>query len=113
MNNLIKCERETKQSMDLPFDGNKMLTFVGWMITRGLKGYSMSSYISALRMYHIAMGYNEPVLREPIVKLILKGQSNWEMVRKKLDGVGPVDNRPSTDKHHNFVRKKNNVTGDM
>ena len=24
----------------------------------------------------------------------------------KLDGVGPVDNRPSTDKLHRFVRKK-------
>ena len=24
----------------------------------------------------------------------------------KLDGVGPVDNRPSTDKLHHFVRKK-------
>ena len=24
----------------------------------------------------------------------------------KLDGVGPVGNRPSTDKLHNFVRKK-------
>ena len=26
----------------------------------------------------------------------------------KLDGVGPVDNRPSTDKLHHFVKKKNN-----
>ena len=25
---------------------------------------------------------------------------------KKLDGVGPADNRPSTDKHHHFFRKK-------
>ena len=24
----------------------------------------------------------------------------------KLDGVGPIDNRPSTDKLHHFVRKK-------
>ena len=24
----------------------------------------------------------------------------------KLDGVGPVDNRPSTDKLHHFVNKK-------
>ena len=24
----------------------------------------------------------------------------------ELDGVGPVDNRPSTDKLHHFVRKK-------
>ena len=37
-------------------------------------------------------------------------------VVEELDGVGPVDNRPSTDKLHHFVRKKNkkkNVTCDM
>ena len=35
-------------------------------------------------------------------------------ISNKLDGVGPVDNRPSTDKLHPFVKKikiKNN-TGD-
>ena len=26
--------------------------------------------------------------------------------KRKLDGVGPVDNRPSTDKIHHFVKKK-------
>ena len=31
----------------------------------------------------------------------------------KLDGVGPVDNGPSTDKLHHFVKKKENVTRDM
>ena len=29
----------------------------------------------------------------------------------ELDGVGPVDNRPSTDKLHHFVKK--NITRDM
>ena len=35
--------------------------------------------------------------------------------RQKLDGVGPVDNRPSTDKLHHFVPppKKNHVTHEM
>ena len=39
------------------------------------------------------------------------------MSKNKLDGVGPVDNRPSTDKLHHFVKKnkKNmwHVTRDM
>ena len=30
---------------------------------------------------------------------------NFRM-KMKLDGVGPVDNRPSPDKLHNFVKKK-------
>ena len=33
------------------------------------------------------------------------------LIALKLDGVGPVDNRPSTDELHNFVKKK--VTCDM
>ena len=34
-------------------------------------------------------------------------QNSFE-VMTKLDGVGPVDNRPSTNKLHHFVRKKKN-----
>ena len=37
-------------------------------------------------MYHIAAGFNEPCLREPIVKLILKGQSNLDNLRKRIEG---------------------------
>ena len=41
-----------------------------------------------------------------------------EEVFEKLDGVGPVDNRPSTDELHHFVQKKRrqkkwHVTCDM
>ena len=36
-------------------------------------------------------------------------QKLWQCIvgGLKLDGVGPVDDRPSTDKLHPFVRKKN------
>ena len=33
------------------------------------------------------------------------GEGNKMGNGTKLDGVGPVDNRPSTDKLHHFVRK--------
>ena len=95
INNLARCEEVTGKSMQLPFESSKMLTFVGWMIERGLKASSMNAYISALRMYHLALGYSEPVLREPIVKLTLKGKANWDKVQKMISGeVGrlPVTN---------------------
>ena len=63
INHFAKCGKDTIHNMVLPFDTAKMLTLVGWMVQRGLKSRSMSSYISALNMYHIALGYNEPVLR--------------------------------------------------
>ena len=34
------------------------------------------------------------------------------LILNKLDGVGPIDNRPYTDKLHHFVKKKKNVTCD-
>ena len=33
--------------------------------------------------------------------------------RGKLDGVGPVDNRPSTDEHHHFITQKVYIYIDM
>ena len=38
------------------------------------------------------------------VGISLKLSAPWAYNRK-LDGVGPVDNRPSTDKLHHFVKK--------
>ena len=86
INNIIRCQEETGVDMSLPFEPNQTLEFVGWMKARGLKSRTMSSYLSGVRMYHISMGFHEPGLREPIVKLILKGQSNWERVQKLING---------------------------
>ena len=36
----------------------------------------------------------------------------YSFIKKKLDGVGPVDNRPSTDKLHHFVHKKKKKKSD-
>ena len=49
-----------------------------------------------------------------IFKVLLTNDQNSMKVPgkyKKLDGVGPIDNRPSTDKLHRLVKK--NVTHDM
>ena len=86
VNNLRRCEEETGIDMSLPFDSNKVLEFIAWMKARDLKSRSMSAYLSGVRMYHIASGFPEGVLREPLVKLILKGQANIEKI-EKLVGV--------------------------
>ena len=54
-------------------------------------------YMSCLGIFQyvrIILQYSLP-LDHPVVPLI----------PKKLDGEGPVDNRPSTDKLHHFVKK--------
>ena len=50
------------------------------------------------------------VVRLKAIRQYLKSESGIFMPVIKLDGVGPVDYRPSTDKLHHFVRKKTKKT---
>ena len=86
INHVKKCEEETGVSMALPFNESRTLEFLGWMEARGLKSRSMSSYLSGVRAYHIAMGFEDPFMRNPMVKLILKGQDNWDKLKEKMEG---------------------------
>ena len=86
INHIDQCRQDTGVDMDLPFNSSKTLEFVGWMEARGLKSNTMSSYLSGVRMYHITCGYNDPTLREPIVKMILKGQDNWDKLQDRING---------------------------
>ena len=40
------------------------------------------------------------------MKYIPRWKDSWVLNERKLDGVGPVDNRPSTKKLHHFVKKQ-------
>ena len=86
VNHLKKCEVETGVNMSLPFNPNKTLEFLGWMEARGLKSRTMSTYLSGVRSWHIACGYGDPFLRDPMVSLILKGQDNWDKLEAKMSG---------------------------
>ena len=76
INHIRRCEEDVGVNMSLPFNQSKTLEFLGWMEARGLKSRSMSSYLSGVRSYHVASGFGDPFLRDPMVKLILKGQEN-------------------------------------
>ena len=86
INHLKRCEEETGVSMSLPFDDKKVMEFLGWMEARGLRSRSMSTYLSGIRAYHIAAGHKDPFVRDPMVKLILKGQDNWDKLQDRLGG---------------------------
>ena len=86
INNLKRCQEETGVDMTLPISSDKVLEFIAWMKVKNLKSRTMSSYLSGVRMYHIASGFSEGVLREPIVKLILRGKANLEKVDKLVSG---------------------------
>ena len=45
--------------------------------------------------------------------MTLRNRPNEIRVYVKLEGVGPVDNRPSTNKLHQFVQEKKKIYIDM
>ena len=104
LNHLVACSEETGTDMSFPFNEEKTLEFVGWMEARGLKSGTMSTYLAGIRACHISVGYNEPCLRFPMVKLILKGQENWDRVRAKLEGK--VGRLPVTITMMKFLKNK-------
>ena len=76
-NHISKCEASLGISMQLPWDLDKLLNFVGYLIkVRECSSNTINSYISAIRMLHLTKGLDCPHLRKPIIDLILKDQSH-------------------------------------
>ena len=84
--------------------------------------------------WHLAVGEHSLKILDPLL-LRFGSEGFWNILRKrmshsmnqwqswfwkapttlglsKLDGVGPVDNRPSTNKLHHFVKQKKKLTCD-
>lgn len=83
-NLLIKCQTETNSSMALPLDDEKVLTYVAWLLSRGLQSRTISTYLAGLRQVHLAKGILIPVLRPEIVKQLLTGANNLERIKSRL-----------------------------
>ena len=71
--------------MQLPFDLEKTLNFIGYLIKeRNCSSNTINSYLSAVRMAHLSQGLDCPHLRQPIVDLILKGQAHHESLAENI-----------------------------
>ena len=85
-NHIKRCEEHLGKSMQLPFDLEKTLNFIGYLITeRNCSSNTIQSYISAVRMAHLTQGHDCPHLRKPIVDLIIKGQAHHESLKPVID----------------------------
>ncbi len=73
---LLKCSKDTNQDMELPLNSRKVLIFIDYLArTRGLKGATVSSYLSGVRQMHIVHNLDPPEIRNGLVKLVLKKES--------------------------------------
>ena len=79
LNRLKDCETETKVTMTLPLDEKKILTFIGYLLKKGLAASTIESYLSGLRQAQIAAGMGDMNLRTPLIKQIIRGRKNQSL----------------------------------
>lgn len=84
MGHMERCQQDTGTAMELPLGKKEILTYVGWLLaSRGVKGSTAESYLSGLRMVHLAKGYDIPCLRPDMVKSILTGSKNMSAIEDR------------------------------
>ena len=82
---IIRCEKETKVKLRIPFGERETLTYIGWLINnRKVSSKTVEKYLAGLRMVHMKEGHNVPALRPEIVKTILTGLAQKERVDLRL-----------------------------
>ena len=54
-----------------------------WLSRKNLKSRTISSYLSALRMIHIAEGFPGIQLRTPTIELVLAGKANLDELQSR------------------------------
>lgn len=84
-NMLGRCAEETGCDMSLPLAEKQVLLFIAWLIERGLKSRTISSYLSGIRMAHLSRGVYIPILRSDLVKQILDGRLHLDHINSSLD----------------------------
>ena len=79
---ILRCEKDTKVKLRFPFGEKEVLTYVGWLATkRKVSVSTIEKYLSGIRLAHIKEGFNVPILRPDIVKVILTGLMQKEKIQ--------------------------------
>ena len=81
----MKCSVSLIVDLSFQFDVEKTSNFIGYLIKNGCCSKTINCYLSAVRMAHLQRGLDCPHLREPIVKMILKGQSHLDSLKENLE----------------------------
>ena len=77
-NLLLKCSQELHMYMSIPLSQDNVLIYTAYLLNRGLKSSTISSYLAGLRQLHMSQGTSIPNIRSDIVSQILKGKTNLD-----------------------------------
>ena len=87
---LLRCQSDVKKKFDWPISTENVLLFVHWLVfVRGVKGNTISSYLSGIRQLHIMKGMDAPNIRPDIVKMVIKGKEHKDRAGKR-EGTGDL-----------------------
>ena len=89
INNIKKCNEDLQCNLELPFNTKDTLNFIGWLLSKNLKSSTAKKYLSGVRQWHLSNGWDEPLLRSPLVKQVLEGATNFDALKE----MPPTKNR--------------------
>ena len=79
------CCRETNAQVSFPLDHDSIVTFVAWMLNRGLAASTMQTYITSLRQFHSLNNFMPPTLRSPLVNIVLEGKKHLDAIQARTN----------------------------
>ena len=77
------CFLELHVPLVFPLSQDHVLVFTAWLINKGLKSSTISSYLAALGQLHLSLAAPIPNIRSNLVLQILRGRTN-------LDAIAPT-----------------------
>ena len=80
---LDKCQMDLKVRFSFPMTSSQVISFVSWLLKRGLKANTVNTYVSGLRTIHLTKGVDEPALRPALVNALIEGKAHIDTIEKK------------------------------
>ena len=81
---LQKCRQETNLVLSLPLDKDGILTFIGWLLNRGLSSSTIETYLGSLRQLYLQEGLDPSSIRSELVRQIIRGRKNETLSVKTI-----------------------------
>ena len=87
VNHIPRAEKAVGVRVQIPFDLTATCAYISYLLHhKGLLVGTVESYLSGIRMEHLARGHWSPFLRPDTVNYILKGNANIQAMKKREEG---------------------------
>ena len=84
---VVACQEDIGRLLPVPFSVGDVLTFLAWLVQRrGVRAKTVQVYLSGLRMLHFQCGFFDVHLQSQIVKHVITGLKQKDLLKDKLEG---------------------------